>query len=88
MFEVFFVVKAFLFMWNMWQPSSSQFVFFAFFLLSTTFGLLTSIIANIVQDSLESSRAFEKALKEIDRENRALVKTFGMCTWSIQARYT
>jgi len=46
------------------------FVFFAFFLLSTTFGLLTSIIANIVQDSLESSRAFEKALKEIDRENR------------------
>jgi hypothetical protein len=50
--------------------------------------LLTSIIANIVQDSLESSRAFEKALKEIDRENRALVKTFGMCTWSIQARYT
>eukprot|EP00435_Cladocopium_sp_Y103_P060599 s3000_g22.t1 len=46
------------------------FVFFAFFLLSTTFGLVTCIIANIVQDSLESSRAFEKALKEIDRENR------------------
>lgn len=46
------------------------FVFFAFFLLSTTFGLVTCIVANIVQDSLESSRAFEKALKEIDRENR------------------
>mmetsp|Transcript_48803 Transcript_48803/g.113972 ORF Transcript_48803/g.113972 Transcript_48803/m.113972 type:complete len:653 (+) Transcript_48803:78-2036(+) len=47
-------------------------IFFAFFLLTTTFGLVTCIISNIVQDSLESSRAFEKALKEIERENRRL----------------
>ncbi|CAE7521089.1 Catsper1 [Symbiodinium sp. CCMP2456] len=47
-------------------------VFFAFFLLMTTFGLVTCIVSNIVQDSLESSRAFEKALKEIERENRRL----------------
>ncbi|CAJ1379341.1 unnamed protein product [Effrenium voratum] len=47
-------------------------VFFAFFLLSTTFGLVTCIISNIVQDSLESSRAFDKVLKELDRENRRL----------------
>lgn len=58
----------------------AQFVFFAFFLLSTTFGLSTCIVANIVQDSLESSRAFEKALKEIDRENRHFFKSIERST--------
>lgn len=46
------------------------FLFFAFFLLATTYGLLNCIISNIVQDSLVQSQGVEKARQEVEREDR------------------
>mmetsp|Transcript_27048 Transcript_27048/g.76394 ORF Transcript_27048/g.76394 Transcript_27048/m.76394 type:complete len:550 (+) Transcript_27048:74-1723(+) len=46
------------------------FLFFAFFLLATTYGLLNCIISNIVQDSLVQSQGVEKAKQEVEREDR------------------
>jgi len=47
-------------------------IFLFFFLLSTTYGLILVVVSNCVQDSLESSRAFEKAVDEVGRENRRM----------------
>ncbi|OLP85706.1 Voltage-dependent T-type calcium channel subunit alpha-1G [Symbiodinium microadriaticum] len=44
--------------------------FLGFFLLITTFGLLSSVVANIVQDALETSRILETSSREVERENR------------------
>eukprot|EP00442_Polarella_glacialis_P052714 CAMPEP_0115060360 /NCGR_PEP_ID=MMETSP0227-20121206/7422_1 /TAXON_ID=89957 /ORGANISM="Polarella glacialis, Strain CCMP 1383" /LENGTH=600 /DNA_ID=CAMNT_0002445569 /DNA_START=94 /DNA_END=1896 /DNA_ORIENTATION=+ len=46
------------------------FVFIYFFIMTTTFGFLMCIVSNIVQDSIEASRAFEKAQAEVEKENR------------------
>lgn len=51
-------------------PALAIFIFF--FMLSTTYGLVLVVVSNCVQDSLESSRSFEKALGEVSRENRRL----------------
>eukprot|EP00931_Biecheleriopsis_adriatica_P044913 TRINITY_DN25743_c1_g1_i2.p1 TRINITY_DN25743_c1_g1~~TRINITY_DN25743_c1_g1_i2.p1 ORF type:complete len:635 (-),score=152.43 TRINITY_DN25743_c1_g1_i2:86-1990(-) len=50
-------------------------VFWGFFLMITSFGLVMCVVSNIVQDSIESSRAWEKALGEVDANNR---KTAGV----------
>ncbi|CAE7675789.1 Cacna1g, partial [Symbiodinium pilosum] len=44
--------------------------FLGFFLLITTFGLLSSVVANIVQDAIETSRILEASTREVERENR------------------
>jgi len=47
-------------------------VFFIFYCFSTTFGLVVCVISNLVQDSIESSRALESSLNELQRENRQM----------------
>lgn len=44
--------------------------FWGFFLLVTTFGLIVCVVANIVQDAIETSRVLETSTKEVERENR------------------
>lgn len=50
----------------------ASFLFFAFFLLVTTYGLLATVVSNLVLDSIIAARNLEKALKEVHRENRRL----------------
>ncbi|CAL1130814.1 unnamed protein product [Cladocopium goreaui] len=44
--------------------------FWGLFLLVTTFGLIVCVVANIVQDAIETSRVLEASTKEVERENR------------------
>mmetsp|Transcript_78782 Transcript_78782/g.139051 ORF Transcript_78782/g.139051 Transcript_78782/m.139051 type:complete len:684 (+) Transcript_78782:50-2101(+) len=48
------------------------FFFFTTFLFATTFGLLLCVVSNIVQDSIEASRAFFNAQGQMEREERKL----------------
>ncbi|CAJ1361017.1 unnamed protein product [Effrenium voratum] len=46
--------------------------FFGFFLLTTTYGLLACVVANIVQDAIETSRLLEASNREVEREHRQI----------------
>eukprot|EP00434_Breviolum_minutum_P017678 symbB.v1.2.015603.t1/scaffold1127.1/size253144/25 len=59
---------------NIARPIAFQYpmtvAFWGFFLLVTTFGLIVCVVANIVQDAIETSRVLEASTKEVERENR------------------
>lgn len=48
----------------------ASFFFFVGFLFVTTYGILATVISNLVQASILEARNLELALKDLDRENR------------------
>lgn len=45
-------------------------LFFFIFIMLTSYGLCQTIISNIVQDAIETSRVFTAAKKQVEKENR------------------